>query len=123
MRPCFTLFLTTTLSTLLFTNFSARYLLLCSVFTINQLILFSGVHSGLPRQELTELLRVFPTDSLKSLGANVFTEACELNLVPDELRRLPLVDHCDSALRPTLSDDIWTIVQSISNKDCVPRTI
>ena len=32
-------------------------------------------------------------------------------------------DRCGWALRPTLSDDIWTIVQSISNKDCVPRTI
>ena len=92
----------------------------------HELTLFNGVHSGLPRQEFTELLRVFPTDSLKSLRADLFTEACELNLVPDELSGLPLVDRRDSALRPIskiLSEDIWTIVQSISNKDCVPRTI
>ena len=43
-----------------------------------------------------------------------------MNLVLDELRGLPLVDCRDSALRPIskiLSEDIWMIVQSISNKD------
>ena len=59
---------------------------------------------------------MFPIDLLKSLRADLFTEACELNKVLDELCGLPLVDCHDSALRPIskiLSDDIWTIVQSI----------
>ena len=81
-----------------------------------------NVYSGLLRQKFTEL-RVFPTDSLKSVRANLFMDACKLGLVLDELCRVLLIDCCDSALRPIskiLSDDIWV---SISTKECVPRNI
>lgn len=90
---------------------------------MNTLSLFNGIHSGLPRQEFIELLSVFPADSLKSLRADLFVEAQDLGLVP---HGLPLVDRRDSALRPiskALSDDVWTIVQCINNKECIPRTV
>lgn len=64
---------------------------------------------------------MYPTDSLKSLRADLFMEVCDLGLVPEELRGVPLVDRRDSALRPiskVLSDDVWILVQSISNNEC-----
>ena len=108
MGPRFTLFLIVVLSTPLRNIFSVSYQP-----AMNQLSLFSGIHPGLPRQEFTELLRVYPTDSLKSLRADLFMEACGLGLVPDELRGVPLVHRRDSALRPiskVLSDDVWILV-------------
>ena len=119
MGPRFTLFLIVVLSTPLRNIFCVSYQP-----AMNQLSLFSGFHPGLPRQEFTE--RVYPTDSLKSLRADLFMEACDLGLVPDELHAVPLVDRRNSALRPiskVLSDDVWILVQSVSNNEYVPRTI
>ncbi len=90
---------------------------------IDQLARYKGVHSGLPKQEFVELLCSYSTDSLNALRAALFSEVCALSLVPDGLRGLPLVD---SALRPIsriLGEDIWVIVQCITNKDMIPRTI
>ena len=75
-------------------------------------IRYNSIHSGLPREEFTELLCMFPVHSLKSLRADLFVEAWDLGLVP---HRLPLADRRDSALRPVsraLSTDVWTLVQS-----------
>ena len=116
MGPHSTLFLTVVLCTCVGLQSPA----------MNQLSVFNGVHPGLSRQEFVELLRVFSTDSQRSLRADLFAEACDLGLILDGLRGLPLVDDCDSALRPmskVLSNDVWLIVQSINNHVYVPRTI
>ena len=43
---------------------------------MDRLSLFNGVRSGLSRSEFTELLGVFPIDSLRSLRAGLFNDAC-----------------------------------------------
>ena len=125
MGPLFTLLLTAALSTSL-PSLSSVFFHPIFQPVMNRLSLFNGVHPGLSRLEFTELLRVYPTDSLKSLRADLFVEVCNLGLVPNELLGIPLVDRRDSALRPisnVLSNDVWTIAQSISNNVPIPRTI
>ena len=90
---------------LLLINFCASL----SLLIMNRLLYFNSVQYGCPRQQFTELLRVFPTDSLKLLIVDLFTEMCDLNLVLDELCEMSLVNHRDSGLRlisKILSDDI-----------------
>ena len=125
MGPLFTLLLTAALSTSL-PSLSSVFFHPIFQPVMNRLSLFNGVHPGLSRLEFTELLRVYPTDSLKSLRADLFVEVCNLGLVPNELLGIPLVDRRDSALRPisnVLSNDVWKIAQSISNNVPIPRTI
>ena len=69
---------------------------------------------------------MFPEASLKTLRSDLFLEAQELDLIPNELAGIPLVGRRDSALRPisrVLSEDIWVLVNSIRNKQYIPRTI
>ena len=79
---------------------------------MDRLSLFNGVRSGLSRSEFTELLGVFPIDSLRSLRAGLFNDvdACDLGLIPDGFHGLPLVDRRDSALRP--------VSKNVNNLSC-----
>ena len=77
---------------------------------MDRLSLFNGVRSGLSRSEFTELLGVFPIDSLRSLRAGLFNDACDLGLIPDGFHGLPLVDSRDSALRP--------VSKNVNNLSC-----
>ena len=55
-------------------------LLISCLVAMDRLSLFNGVRSGLSRSEFTELLGVFPIDSLRSLRAGLFNDACDLGL-------------------------------------------
>ena len=85
-----------------------------------------GVNPGLPRSEFVSILQLRTLDVLRSLRAALFTEACAKNLVSQELQGLPLVNQRDTALRPAtkiLGEDIWHIINSISNNVIVPRVL
>ena len=72
-----------------------------------------GAHLGLSKSEFTHQLEHHPASSLHSLKTLLIEEANHHNLIPAELRGLPLVNQRDSALRPVtnvLSEDIWTII-------------
>ena len=93
---------------------------------VMNLLPLHGVHPDLSRSKFTELLSTAPITSLRALRVSLFDDACAHGLMPDGLNGLPLVDRRDSALRPAskvLSNDIWIIVQFITNKECVPRTL
>ena len=82
-----------------------------------------GVNLGLSKQEFIHLLKHHPPSSLRGLRTSLIGEADSLDLIPSELRELPLVNRHDSVLRPVtnvLGEDIWTISQSIVNRTSVP---
>ena len=98
---------------------------LIALHNMNQLQNF-GVNPGLPRSEFVNILKLRTSDVLRSLRASLFTEACAKNLVSQELQGLPLVNRRDTALRPAtkiLGEDIWHIINSISNNVIVPRVL
>ena len=127
MGPHFTLFLIVALSTSLSVSVYRRRSVYLPLFTsllaglqsasfqsaMDQLSVGS-LRPGLPQEEFTELLRVFPTDSPMSLRA-------DLGLVPDELCGVPLVDRPLRLISKVLSEDVWIIVHSICNNECMPR--
>ena len=85
-----------------------------------------GAHLGLSKSEFTHQLEHHPASSLRSLRTLLIEEANHQNLIPAELRGLPLVNRRDSALRPVtnvLSEDIWTISHSIANQTTIPRVL
>ena len=85
-----------------------------------------GAHLGLSKSEFTHQLEHHPASSLRSLRTLLIEEANHHNLIPAELRGLPLVNRRDSDLRPVtnvLSEDIWTISHSIANQTTIPRVL
>ena len=103
----------------------AALLGLLSTTAMNQLTSF-GVNYGLPNTEFVQHLTVHSATQLISLRQGLFDDACKVNLVPPELRGLPLVGRRDSAIRPAskvLGEDIWSIVTCITNKTTIPRTL
>lgn len=85
-----------------------------------------GVHSDLPKNEFVGQLVSNTTSSLRDLRRLLFQEASNLGLLDTDLVDIPLVERCDTAIRPAstkLSDDIWTIVQCTCNLDSIPRTL
>ena len=85
-----------------------------------------GVNPGLPKAEFVSLLKLHSSEELNSTRTTLFMEANTLNLIFPELQGLPLVNRQDTALRPTstvLSEDIWCIMNCISNNVTVPRIL
>ena len=92
---------------------------------MNELTSF-GVNCGLPKTEFVQHLTAHSATQLISLRQGLFNDACKVNLVPPELRGLPLFGRRDSAIRPAskvLGEDIWSIVTCITNKTTIPRTL
>ena len=115
------------LSRLLTLSFSFTVLLLVVLLPANMNWLPTfGVSHELPKSEFIHLLAAYPTVDLKSLRECLFEEASKANLVPSELRGLPLVGRRDTAIRPAsqvLSEDVWTLVTCITNCAALPRTL
>ena len=85
-----------------------------------------GVNPGLPKAEFVSLLKLHSSEELNSIRTTLFMEANTLNLIYPELQGLPLVNRQDTALRPAstvLSEDIWCIMNCISNNVTVPRIL
>ena len=85
-----------------------------------------GVHLGLSKQEFIYQLTCHPASSLRELRTLLIEDAERKGYIPVDLHGLPLVQRRDSALRPVtnaLSEDIWTISQSIANRIHVPRVL
>ena len=75
---------------------------------------------------LYSLLKLHSSEELNSIRTTLFVEANTLNLIFPELQGLPLVSRRDTALRPAssvLSEDIWCIMNCISNNVTVPRIL
>lgn len=84
------------------------------------------VNPGLSKSEFVNILKLHNVDDLKSLRASLFMEACIQKLVSPELEGLPLVNRRGTALRPAttiLGEDIWHIMNSISNNVMIPRIL
>ena len=112
-----------------------HYLSACTIYLSALLILFSVkmndlprcVHPDLPRHEFIQTISHFPVSELLSIRLALFHEALTVHsLVPPELTSIPLVNRRDTAIKPAsikLSEDVWSIVHCITNRELLPRTL
>ena len=85
-----------------------------------------GVNPDLPKNKLIRNLVSLPTSELFHHRLALFREACNQSLVSPDYVNLPLVGRKDTAIKPAshkLSEDIWTIISCIRNKENIPRTL
>ena len=84
------------------------------------------VSAQLPKLEFIDIVSAYPSDSLNALRQALFIEWSTLDVIPEDLRGIPLVSRRDSALRSlskVLSEDCWIICDCISNNAPIPRTL
>ena len=85
-----------------------------------------NISPDLPKNELIRNLTHLQTSVLLQHRSALFQEACNLSLVCPEFVHFPLVNRRDTAIRSAshkLSEDIFTIISCIRNKECIPKTL
>ena len=86
-----------------------------------------NVHPGLPRDEFVQNLKHLPASELNTLRFDLFCVASNTHsLLAPEWSDIPLVTRKDTAIKSAshkISEDIWTIVSCIKNKQRIPRVL
>ena len=85
-----------------------------------------NISPHLTRSEFIDILSSQPVRVISSLRQSLFTQLSALNVIDPAFEGVPLVTRKDSALRPVsrvLCDDCWILVDCISNKVPIPRTL
>ena len=86
-----------------------------------------NVHPGLPRDEFVQNLKHLPAWELNTLRFDLFCVAYNTHsLLAPEWSDIPLVTRKDTAIKSAshkISEDIWTIVSCIKNKQRIPRVL
>ena len=94
---------------------------LCVILRAILIILFSvkdklrnfGVNTQTPQCEFVDRLSAFPLDSLKVLRTDLFHKLSSLDVIPADLRGIPLHDSALCSLSQILSTDCWTLCKCI----------
>ena len=84
------------------------------------------ISPDLPKNELIRNLTHLQTSVLLQHRSALFQEACNLSLVCPEFVHFPLVNRRDTAIKSDshkLSEDIFTIISCIRNKESIPKTL